>query len=101
MTQQYVAGEMSLLLAHLRAVATDADSARRVDRIRREAETMPLSALVSVAVRAMALADAMCWDSVARGDAAGFSRLADASARLYEFGVCAGLLRDQVATMKR
>jgi hypothetical protein len=101
MTQQYVAGEMSLLLAHLRAVATDEESARDIDRFRREAETMPLTGLVSVAMRAMALADGMCWDSIARGDAAGFSRLAEASTRLYEFGVCAGLLRDQVATMKR
>jgi hypothetical protein len=60
-----------MLLAHLRAVATDADSARHLERIRREAETMPLSALASVAVRAMALADGMCWDSIARGRRSG------------------------------
>ena len=101
MTQQYVAGELSLLLAHLRAVATDVDSARDIDRIRREAETMPLPALVSVAVRAIALADGMCWDAIGRGDPASFARQAEVSARLYEFGVCAGLLRDQVATTKR
>jgi hypothetical protein len=97
MTQQYVAGEMSLLLAILRAVATDEESARDIDRFRREAETMPPAALASVAVRAMALADEMCWVSVARGDAVALSRLVEASARLHEFSVCAGLLRDQFA----
>lgn len=97
MTQQYVAGEMSLLLAHLQSVATDEESAREIESFRREAETMPLATLASVAVRAMALADGMCWASIARGDATGFSRLAEVSAHLHEFSTCAGLLQDQIA----
>jgi hypothetical protein len=92
MTQQYVAGELSLLLAQLRAVATNEESGWDVGGLRRQAETLPLTALSSVTVRALALADVMCWDSVAHGDTAAFSRQAAASADLYEFGVCAGLL---------
>lgn len=94
MTQQYLAGELSLLLAQLRAAATDEASARGVDRLRREAETMPRSALASVTVRAIACADVMCWDSVAQGDTAAFSRQAAAAATIHEFGVCARLLEE-------
>lgn len=39
MTQQYLAGEFSLLLAQLQAVATDPSSARTLARLRREVET--------------------------------------------------------------
>jgi hypothetical protein len=94
MTQQYLAGELSLFLAQLRVVATNEDSRRRVAELRREAETMPLPALASVAVRAVVLADAMCWNSIARGDITAFSRQAEACAALYEFGLCAGLLHE-------
>jgi hypothetical protein len=94
MTQQYVAGELSLLLAQLRAVATNPVSARGVAGLRREAETLPPTALASVAVRAMALGDRMCWDSIACGDTAAFDHQAAACATLHEFGVCAGLLED-------
>ncbi|MEU4287230.1 hypothetical protein AB0E63_03330 [Kribbella sp. NPDC026596] len=94
MTQQYLAGELSLLLAQLRAVATDEASARDLDRLRREAESMPLNTLASVTVRAIARADGMCWGSVARGDTAAFSRQAAAAAAIHEFGVCAHLLEE-------
>ena len=94
MTQQYLAGELSLLLAQLRSVATDDGSAQDLAGLRREAETLPPTALSSVATRAIALADQICWDSIARGDAAAFSHQAEAAARLHEFGVCAQLLED-------
>jgi hypothetical protein len=94
MTQQYVAGELSLLLAQLRTVATNEASVRDVTGLRREAETLPPASLISVTVRAIALADRMCWDSIAQGDTAAFDRQAAASATLHEFGVCAGLLED-------
>lgn len=94
MTQQYLAGELSLRLAQLQAVATNQVTAGDVAGLRREAETLPLDALTSVAVRALRLTDVLCWDSVARGDVAAFSRQAAASAELYEFGVCAGLLSE-------
>jgi hypothetical protein len=94
MTQQYVSGELSLLLAQLRAVATSEAFARDIATLRREAETLPPTALVSVTARALAVSDRMCWDSVSRGDAATFSRQCAVAAALYEFGICSGLLAE-------
>jgi hypothetical protein len=94
MTRQYLAGELSWLLWQVQAVATDQAIAGDVARLRREAETVPVDALNSVAVRAIRLTDVLCWDSVSRGDVTAFNRQAAASADLYEFGVCAGLLVD-------
>ncbi len=92
MTQQYLAGELSLLLAQLRAVTTGQERVAEVLRLRREAETLPVVALRCVTARALNLGEALCWDSVTRGDTAAFCRQAAVSAQLYEFGVCAGLL---------
>jgi hypothetical protein len=92
MTQQYLAGELSLLLAELQAVTANQASAADVARLRHEAETRPLTGLTSVAVRALVLTDGLCWDSLRRADTATFSRQAEVSAQLHEFGVCAGLL---------
>jgi hypothetical protein len=94
MTQQYLAGELSSLLGELQTVATNAASARDLARLRHEAETWPLPALPSVAVRALVLTDDLCWDSLTRADAASFARQAALGAELHEFGVCAGLLKD-------
>jgi len=94
MTQQYLAGELSLLLARLQATATDQASVRDVARLRREAETGPLTALTSVVVRALALTDRLCWGSLQRGDTAAFTCQAAACAELREFGLCAGLLEE-------
>lgn len=95
MTQQYLAGELSLLLAQLQAIAADAAGVRDVARLRQEAETRPPMALPSVAVRALELADSVCWDSLTRGDTAAFVRQAATCAELWEFAVCAGLLEDR------
>ena len=81
MTRQYVAGELSVLLGQLGAAARDEASARSAAELRR-----------AVIARAMALADEMCWDSLAHGNTAAFSHQAADSALLYEFGLCAGLL---------
>jgi len=94
MTQQYLAGELSLLLAQLQTVATDNARVRDLARLRQEAETRPLPALPSVAVRALELADSVCWDSLARGDTAAFVHQAAICAELWQFGVCAGLLEE-------
>jgi hypothetical protein len=94
MTQQYLAGELSLLLAQLQAVASETIWSRHLARLRHEAETMPLMTLPSVAVRALALADRMCWDSLTRGDAAAFIGQAAISAELWQFVVCADLLSE-------
>jgi hypothetical protein len=47
-----------------------------------------------VTVRALALVERSCWDSLNQGDVSAFSRQAAAGAALREFGVCAGLLKD-------
>jgi hypothetical protein len=95
MTQQYLAGELSLRLARLQAVATNQASVREVAHLRREVEAGPLTALTSVVMRALALTDRLCWDSLDRGNAAAFSQQAAISAELCEFGVCAGLLEER------
>jgi hypothetical protein len=92
MTQQYLIGELSLLLADVEASSTDQASAGDAARLRHVAETLPPADLTSVVWPAMRLAERLCWDSVARGDTAAFNRQATASAKLYEFAVCADLL---------
>ncbi len=92
MTQQYLVGELSLLLAQLQAMTPDEDWAERVAGLRRTAEERGPIALAGVEVRALEIADGMCWSSLLRGDAAAFDRLADAGTQLWEFGVCAGLI---------
>src|SRR5712692_4515361 len=74
MTQRYVAGELSLRLWELQVVATDQECAREVGRLRNEAERVPVAALGPVVVRALRLADRLCWDSLEGGDALAFSR---------------------------
>jgi hypothetical protein len=92
MTQQYLIGELSELLARLQAVAGDQASAGDVAHLRQDEETAPLAALSWVAVRGLQLTDEMCCDSLTRGDTAAFACQAAIGAQLREFGVCAGLL---------
>lgn len=93
-TQQYLAGELSVLLSRLQAVTPSQFSVADVARLRREAETLPVPALTGVAQRALKLADCLCWDSLEHGDPESFRRLAVVEADLHEFGVCAGMLSD-------
>ncbi len=94
MTRQYLAGELSVLLAHLQAVTTTEAAGREAWSLRHAAETEPIQALRSVTVCALAFTESLCWDSLNRGDLAAFTRLAAVSAELHEFGVCAGLLKE-------
>ena len=94
MTQQYVAGELSVLLEHVQAVTMTEAAGRDAWSLRHAAETEPVPALASVTVRALALAEGLCWDSLNRGDTAAFTRQAAVCAELHEFSVCAGLLKD-------
>ncbi len=95
MTQQYLAGELSLLLGELQAAMTDKPSVVEVATLRQRVETGPRSTLASVAVRTLEVADCVCWDSLTRGDAAAFIRQAAVCAEVWEFGVCAGLLEER------
>jgi hypothetical protein len=94
MTQQYLAGQLSLLLAQLQAVAVEPSRALAVAELRREAETRPPGSLSAVLIRTLEVIDASCWDSLARGDMTAFEREAATGAELREFGVCAGLLEE-------
>lgn len=90
MTQQYLAGELSVRLALLRDAAPTVVWPE-IDVLRHQAETEPLSALTSVVDQAIALANALCWDCVTRGDLAGFDHEASVAAEIFEFSVCSGL----------
>ena len=94
MTRQYVAGELSVLLAHVQAVTTTEASERDAWSLRHAAETEPIPALGSVTERALALTEHLCWDSLSRGDTAAFTRQAAVCAELHEFGIYAGLLKE-------
>ena len=93
MTQEYLIGELSVRLEQLQAAAAPG-AARDVTGLRHQVETGALTGLASAAVRALALADDLCWQSLSRGDATAFARQAEVSADLQQFGVCSRLLRD-------
>jgi hypothetical protein len=93
MTQQYLAGELSILLGHLQAATTTEASQRDAWSLRQAAETQPVTVLGSVTVAALALTECLCWDSLTRGDVAAFNRQAAVCAELHDFGFCAGLLK--------
>jgi hypothetical protein len=93
-TQQYLAGELSVLLERVQAVTTTEAAGRDAWSLREAAETVPVQALGWVTVRGLALTERLCWDSLNRGDTAAFTRQAAAGAALREFGVCAGFLGD-------
>lgn len=95
MTQQYLAGELSVLLARLQAAAANQACVREAARLRREAETGPVTTLPFVVVRALALTDRLCWDSLERGATAAFACQAAICAELRDFGICAGWLEER------
>jgi hypothetical protein len=95
MTQQYLAGELSVLLARVQAVATNRVAVGDVAQLRREAETGPVTTLPSLVLRALALTDRLCWDSLERGDPAAFTCQAAICAELRDFGICARLLQER------
>ncbi|MCL4314057.1 MAG: hypothetical protein M1131_08005 [Actinobacteria bacterium] len=92
MTQQYLAGELSLLLGQLQGVVSDDALAKEVGQLRREAENWPTKALGIVARRAVELADEICWDSLSRGDASALIAQVPICAQLREFGICASMI---------
>jgi len=94
LAQQYLAGEVSVLLERVQAGTTTETAGRDASILRQAAETEPVQALGWVTLRALALTDRVCWDSRNRGDIAAFTRQAAVGAALSEFGVCARLLRD-------
>ncbi len=96
MTQQYLAGELSVILGAVQAAATSDACARQARDLRLEVESAPVTALPSAAVRALSLINGLCWESLTRGDTTAFARQAAAGAELREFGVCAHLLDEEL-----
>ena len=94
MTQQYLVGELSLILGELQAVATNEAALHEITRLRQEAETTPPAALSPVVKRAVELTNRVCWDTLERGGAATFVREVVICVELRELGVCAGLLQE-------
>jgi hypothetical protein len=92
MIWEYLAGELSVLLEKLQS-ATDAP-AGDLARLRHAVEDGPAAELDAELVCALATADRLCWDSLARGDIDSFARQAPVCADLRLFGACAGLIDD-------
>jgi hypothetical protein len=93
MTQQYLIGQLSALLADLQPVGSDC-SAAAVHDLRQEVESCPLAMLPELARQALNLTDAMCWEALDHGDSSGFCRYAKGASALGEFTDCAGLLTE-------
>jgi hypothetical protein len=94
MMQQYLAGELSVLLARLPAIATNRESMDAGVHLRQVAETVPVAVLPSVIVGALDLIEGLCWASLRQGDVSAFGRQAGLAVELHEFAVCSSLLRD-------
>jgi hypothetical protein len=57
---------------------------------------LPRAALGSVVLRALGVADRLCWEPLECGDAVAFSREAAIGTGLWEFGICAWLFEDDL-----
>ena len=90
MTQQYIAGELSSLVAELGSPAGTSGGAAR--NLRREIEMSPPCRLPMLARNALVLADRLCWIALAQGDVASFRRRAETAATLQDFASSANLL---------
>jgi hypothetical protein len=91
MTQQYIAGEFSALLAGLQSVHGGLVG-QAVNHLRHEVEFGPLPMLPQLAREALALTDMTCWVALEHGDLSGFCRCADTGVALREFAASANLL---------
>jgi hypothetical protein len=90
MTQQYILGQFSVLLAEMEPVPCEWQATVR--DLRRKVETSPLPMLPRLAGEAMAVIDRVCWVALEEGDAAGFRRSAETGASLRDFTANAGLV---------
>jgi hypothetical protein len=89
-TQQYIIGQFSLLLADLQPARGERLAA--VDALRRAVESAPLSTLPQLAHEAIDVIDAACWVALERGEVSQFRHYAQAARALREFADSAGIL---------
>jgi hypothetical protein len=90
MTQQYIVGQFSLLLAELEP--SPGEWLVAVHNLRREVESSPLPMLPQLAREAIALTDMICFAALEEGDVGGFCRYAETALALREFAANADLL---------
>jgi hypothetical protein len=91
MTQQYLVGELSSLLAGLQPTPVELLS-DAVDELRHEVESSPPRMLPRLAQRALDLTDLVCRAALEQGDADSFCRGVGTAIALRDFTVGAGLL---------
>ena len=91
MTQQYIVGELSSLLAGLQPVP-GASLSDAVHTLRHEVEFSPLPTLPRLAQEALDLTDSICHAALEQGDAEGFCRYVGIAIALREFTAGASLL---------
>jgi hypothetical protein len=89
-TQQYIVGELSALLAGLQATP-DEWLSRVVRSLRREVEISPPAMLPQLAREATNLTEMLCWVALELGDVSGFCRHAETASALRDFTISAGL----------
>jgi hypothetical protein len=89
-TQQYLIGQLSVLLEELQPSYGDRLAAA-VCELRREVERSPVQRLPWLAGEAIWLTDMICWSAIERGETREFLRYAHAAAALGEFTDAAGL----------
>jgi hypothetical protein len=91
LTQQYIVGELSSLLAALEPASEERFEAA-VGKLRHEVEFSPLAMLPQLAQDALDLTDAICWSALEQGDADAFYRSVRTAGALREFAVASGLV---------
>jgi hypothetical protein len=91
MTQQYLVGELSSLLASLQPTA-DEVLADAVGELRHEVEFSPPQMLPRLARKALNLTDLVCQEALEQGDADGFCRSVATAIALRDFAAGAGFL---------
>jgi hypothetical protein len=90
-TQQYIVGEFSAVLAGLQATPDDW-LGRVAGNLRREVEISPPAELPRLARDALNLTEILCWAALDRGDVDALWRYAQTARELREFTISAGLL---------
>ena len=93
-TEQYIIGELSVLLVQLEIVAPDEESACEFARLRAETEKASFEMLPNIALEALRLIRGLCRDSLARGDLRTLTFQATMAAELRDFAVSARLLAE-------
>ena len=90
MTQQYLVGELSILVDQLTRVARDSLEAALRD-LRHRVECNGVGALSTLASEAITDADHLCWSSLDRGDLEAVAGQAAVAVALDEFAALAHL----------